>query len=154
MSVWGPKTIRGGIMQSKASAVWQGGLKDGKGEVSVASGVITNTPYSFATRFEGQKGTNPEEMIAAAHASCFAMAFSAQLGEAGVTPKKIDTSATVTLEKTDGGFAVTSSHLVFTVQAPGANRAAVEKAAENAKGGCPISKLLNAKITMEANYQL
>ena len=141
-------------MQSKASAVWQGGLKDGKGEVSVASGVITNTPYTFATRFEGQKGTNPEEMIAAAHASCFAMAFSAQLGEAGVTPKKIDASATVTLEKTDGGFAVTSSHLVCTVQAPGANRAAVEKAAENAKGGCPISKLLNTKITMEANYQL
>ena len=141
-------------MQSKASAVWQGGLKDGKGEVSASSGVLSNTPYSFATRFEGQKGTNPEEMIAAAHASCFAMAFSAQLGEAGISPKRIDASATVTLEKTDAGFAVTSSHLVFTVQAPGANRAAVEKAAENAKGGCPISKLLNTKITMEANYQL
>ena len=141
-------------MQSKASAVWQGGLKDGKGEVSVASGVLTNTPYSFATRFEGQKGTNPEEMIAAAHAGCFAMAFSAQLGEAGITPKRIDTSAVVTLEKTDGGFAVTSSALAFTVQAPGADRAAVEKAAENAKGGCPISKLLNTKITMEGNYQL
>jgi len=141
-------------MQSKASAVWQGGLKDGKGEVSAASGVLSSTPYSFATRFEGQKGTNPEEMIAAAHSSCFAMAFSAQLGEAGITPKRIDASAVVTLEKTDGGFAVTSSHLAFTVQAPGANRAAVEKAAENAKGGCPISKLLNTKITMEANYQL
>jgi osmotically inducible protein OsmC len=141
-------------MQSKASAVWQGGLKDGKGEVSAASGVLSNTPYSFATRFEGQKGTNPEEMIAAAHAGCFAMAFSAQLGEAGITPKRIDTSAVVTLEKTDGGFAVTSSALAFTVQAPGADRAAVEKAAENAKGGCPISKLLNTKITMEGNYQL
>jgi lipoyl-dependent peroxiredoxin len=141
-------------MQSKASAVWQGGLKDGKGEVSTSSGVLSNTPYSFATRFEGQKGTNPEEMIAAAHSACFAMAFSAQLGEAGISPKRIDASATVTLEKTDGGFAVTSSHLVFTVQAPGANRAAVEKAAENAKGGCPISKLLNTKISMEANYQL
>lgn len=141
-------------MQSKASAVWQGGLKDGKGEVSSSSGVLSHTPYSFATRFEGQKGTNPEEMIAAAHASCFAMAFSAQLGEAGVSPKRIDASATVTLEKTDAGFAVTSSHLVFTVQAPGANRGAVEKAAENAKAGCPISKLLNTKITMEANYQL
>jgi len=141
-------------MQSKASAVWQGGLKDGKGTVSSGSGVLSNTPYTFATRFEGAKGTNPEELIAAAHAGCFAMAFSAQLGEAGISPKQIDASATVTLEKTDGGFAVTSSHLVFTVQAPGANRAAVEKAAENAKGGCPISKLLNAKITMEANYQL
>ena len=141
-------------MQSKASAVWQGGLKDGKGEVSTGSGVLSNIPYTFATRFEGQKGTNPEELIAAAHAGCFAMAFSAQLGEVGVTPTRIDASATVTLEKTEGGFGVTSSHLVFTVQAPGANRAAVEKAAENAKGGCPISKLLNTKITMEANYQL
>jgi osmotically inducible protein OsmC len=141
-------------MQSKASAVWQGGLKDGKGEVSAASGVLSNTPYSFATRFEGQKGTNPEEMIAAAHAGCFAMALSAQLGEAGITPRRIDASATVTLEKTEGGFAVTSSHLAVTVQAPGANRAAVEKAAENAKNGCPISKLLNAKTTMDANYQL
>jgi lipoyl-dependent peroxiredoxin len=141
-------------MQSKASAVWQGGLKDGKGEVSVASGVLSNTPYSFATRFEGQKGTNPEEMIAAAHSACFAMAFSAQLGEAGITPKRIDTSATVTLEKTEGGFAVTSSHLVVAVQAPGADRAAVEKAAANAKAGCPISKLLNTKITMDATYQV
>jgi osmotically inducible protein OsmC len=154
MSAGEPQKLEGGIMQSKASAVWQGGLKDGKGEVSTASGVLSNTPYSFATRFEGQKGTNPEEMIAAAHAGCFAMALSAQLGEAGVTPKRIDTSATVTLEKNEGGFAVTSSHLVVTVQAPGANRAAVEKAAENAKAGCPISKLLNTKITMEANYQV
>jgi osmotically inducible protein OsmC len=141
-------------MQSKASAVWQGGLKDGKGEVSASSGVFSNTPYTFATRFEGQKGTNPEELIAAAHAGCFAMAFSAQLGEAGITAKRIDASATVTLEKTEGGFAVTSSHLAVTVQAPGADRAAVEKAAQNAKAGCPISKLLNTKITMDANYQL
>jgi osmotically inducible protein OsmC len=141
-------------MQSKASAVWQGGLKDGKGEVSASSGVLSNTPYTFATRFEGQKGTNPEELIAAAHAGCFAMALSAQLGEAGITAKRIDASATVTLEKTEGGFAVTSSHLAVTVQAPGANRAAVEKATQNAKAGCPISKLLNTKITMDANYQL
>jgi osmotically inducible protein OsmC len=141
-------------MQSKASAVWQGGLKDGKGEVSAASGVLTNTPYTFATRFEGQKGTNPEELIAAAHAACFAMALSAQLGEAGITPKRIDASATVTLEKTEGGFAVTTSALAVTVQAPGADRAKVETAANNAKAGCPISKLLNAKITMEANYQV
>jgi osmotically inducible protein OsmC len=141
-------------MQSKASAVWQGGLKDGRGEVSTASGVLSNTPYSFATRFEGQKGTNPEEMIAAAHSACFAMALSAQLGEAGITPRRIDASATVTLEKTEGGFAVTASHLAVTVQAPGADRAAVEKAAGNAKAGCPISKLLNAKISMDATYQL
>ena len=141
-------------MQSKASAVWQGGLKDGSGQVSTASGVLSNTPYNFQMRFEGAKGTTPEEMIAAAHAGCFAMAFSAQLGEAKITPKKIEASATVTLEITPGGPAVTSSHLVFTVEAPGADRAAVEKAAENAKGGCPISKLLNTKITMEANYNL
>lgn len=141
-------------MQSKASAVWQGGLKDGSGQVSTASGVLANTPYNFQMRFEGAKGTTPEEMIAAAHAGCFAMAFSAQLGEAKITPKKIDAAATVTLEITGSGPAVTSSHLVFTVEAPGADRAAVEKAAENAKAGCPISKLLNTKITMEANYNL
>jgi osmotically inducible protein OsmC len=141
-------------MQSKASAVWQGGLKDGKGEVSAASGVLSNTPYTFATRFEGQKGTNPEEMIAAAHAACFAMAFSAQLGEAGITPKRIDASATVTLEKTEGGFAVTSSALAVNVQAPGADRGKVETAANNAKAGCPISKLLNTKITLDAKYEL
>src|SRR5688572_16693357 len=148
------KQLRSQIMKSKASAVWQGGLKDGKGEVSADSGVLSQTPYSFGTRFEGQKGTNPEELIAAAHAGCFAMAFSAQLGEAQITPKRIDATATVTLDKTDGGFAVTSSHLEVKVQAPGANRAAVEKAAENAKAGCPISKLLNTKITMDAKFEL
>src|SRR5215813_2001296 len=137
-------------MKSKASAVWQGGLKDGKGEVSADSGVLSHVPYTFATRFEGQKGTNPEELIAAAHSACFAMALSAQLGEAGITAKRIASSATVALEKTDAGFAVTSSHLEVTVQAPGANRAAVEKATENAKAGCPISKLLTAKITLDA----
>jgi len=141
-------------MKSKASAVWQGGLKDGKGELSADSGVLSRVPYTFSTRFEGQKGTNPEELIAAAHAGCFAMAFSAQLGEAGITPQRIAASATVALEKTDGGFAVTSSHLDVTVQARGADRAAVEKAAENAKAGCPISKLLNTKITMDAKYEL
>ncbi len=141
-------------MQSKASAVWQGGLKDGSGQVSMASGVLSNTPYNFTMRFEGAKGTTPEEMIAAAHASCFAMAFSAQLGEAKITPKKIDAAATVTLEITSAGPAVTSSHLVCTVEAPGADRAAVEKAAENAKAGCPISKLLNTKITLETTYKL
>jgi lipoyl-dependent peroxiredoxin len=141
-------------MKSKASAVWQGGLKDGKGTVSADSGVLNNVPYTFSTRFEGAKGTNPEELIAAAHAGCFAMALSAQLGEANITAKSIESTATVTLEKTDAGFAVTSSHLTVVVHAPGANRAAVEKAADNAKGGCPISKLLNAKITLDATYQL
>lgn len=141
-------------MKSKASAVWQGGLKDGKGEVSADSGVLSSVPYSFSTRFEGTKGTNPEELIAAAHAGCFAMALSAQLGEAGITAKRIAASATVSLDKTDGGFAVTGSHLEVTVQAPGADRAAVEKATDNAKSGCPISKLLNAKITLDAKYEL
>jgi len=141
-------------MKSKASAVWQGGLKDGKGEVSAASGVLSHVPYTFATRFEGQKGTNPEELIAAAHAGCFAMALSAQLGEAGITARRIAASATVSLDKVEGGFAVTSSHLEVTIQAPGADRAAVQKAADNAKAGCPISKLLNAKITMEAQFEV
>ena len=141
-------------MKSKASAVWQGGLKDGKGTVSADSGVLANVPYNFGMRFEGAKGTTPEELIAAAHAGCFAMALSGQLGEAGITAKNIASTATVTLEKTDAGFAVTSSHLTVTVTAPGANRAAVETAANNAKGGCPISKLLNAKITLDATYEL
>ena len=141
-------------MKSKASAVWQGGLKDGKGTVSADSGVLNKVPYTFSTRFEGAKGTNPEELIAAAHAGCFAMALSAQLGEANITAKSIESTATVTLEKTDAGFAVTSSHLTVVVHAPGANRAAVEKAADNAKNGCPISKLLNTKISLDATYQL
>src|SRR5687767_15230411 len=122
----------------KANAEWNGDLKSGKGVMKMESGAFEGQ-YNFSSRFEEGTGTNPEELIAAAHAGCFAMAFSAQLGEAGITPKQISASAAVTLEKTDGGFAVTSSHLDVTVQAPGANRAAVEKAAENAKSGCPIS---------------
>ena len=141
-------------MKSKASAVWQGGLKDGKGTISADSGVLSNVPYNFSMRFEGAKGTTPEELIAAAHAGCFAMALSAQLGEASITAKNIASTATVTLEKTDGGFGVTSSHLTVTVQAPGANRTAVETAVNNAKAGCPISKLLNTKITLDAKYEL
>ena len=137
-----------------ASAHWTGDLKGGKGSITTQSGTLKDTQYSFKTRFEDGVGTNPEELIAAAHAGCFAMAFSAQLGEAGITPKRIDASATVTLEKTDAGFAVTSSHLVVKAEAPGADRTAVQKAAENAKAGCPISKLLNTKITMEATYQV
>ena len=141
-------------MKRKASAVWQGGLKDGKGQISTDSGVLSNTSYSFAKRFGEEKGTNPEELIAAAHAGCFSMALSAQLGEAGITAQSIDTTATVTLDKVEGGFAVTNSDLVTTIKAPGADRAAVSKAAENAKSGCPISKLLTAKITLTTTIEV
>ena len=137
-------------MIRKGSAEWRGSLKEGKGTVSTESGVLTNAPYSFVTRFENGKGTNPEELIAAAHAGCFSMALSAQLGGAGITPESVRTTAAVTLEKVEGGFAVTSSHLDVTAKIPGVDRAAFEKAANEAKAGCPISKLLNAKITMDA----
>lgn len=140
-------------MQRNASAHWSGGLKDGKGALSSASGVLKNTPYSFSTRFESQPGTNPEELIAAAHAGCFTMALSAQLGSAGMTAQAIDTTATVTLEKTDAGFTVTSSHLQVTAKIPGADRAKFEQAAKNAEEGCPISRLLKAKITMDAKLE-
>jgi osmotically inducible protein OsmC len=137
-------------MKRSASAVWKGGLKDGRGTISTTSGVLSNTPYNFGMRFENEKGTNPEELIAAAHASCFSMALSLFLGEAGMTAESIETTATVTLDQVEGGFAVTSSHLDTAVRIPNADRAAFEKAAEGAKAGCPISKLLNAKITMNA----
>ena len=137
-------------MKRTGSAVWQGGLKDGKGVVSTASGVLSQTQYSFTTRFEEGIGTNPEELVAAAHASCFAMALSAQLGEAGLTAESIDAKATVTLEKVEGGFAVTKSHLDVKARIPGADRAKFDQAANNAKAGCPISKLLKAEITMNA----
>ena len=137
-------------MQRKASAVWQGNLKAGKGTISTQSGVLSNTQYSFSTRFENGVGTNPEELIAAAHAGCFSMAFSAQLGEAGLTPDRIETTATVTLEKNAAGFEVTSSHLDVRAKIPGATQEAFDTAANNAKAGCPISRLLNAKITMKA----
>ena len=140
-------------MKRKASAEWKGGLKDGNGTVSAASGVFSNVAYSFAKRFEEEKGTNPEELVAAAHASCFAMATSAELGKAGITAQSISATATVALEKVGDGFAVTTSHLEVTIKAPGADRAKVQTAADNAKGGCPISKLLNAKITMEAKIE-
>jgi lipoyl-dependent peroxiredoxin len=137
-------------MKHKASAIWTGGLKDGKGALSSESGVLSNTPYSFRTRFEDEKGTNPEELIAAAHAGCFSMAFSMILGLAGMTAEKIETEATVTLEKVGDGFAVTSSHLDVKAKISGATDEAFQKAAGDAKAGCPISKLLNAKITMDA----
>ena len=141
-------------MQRKASAEWQGGLKDGKGTISAESGVLSKVPYSFSRRFENEKGTNPEELIAAAHASCFAMATSAQLGNAGITAQNIAASATVTLEKVNDAFSVTTSHLEVTIKAPGADRSKVQTAADNAKGGCPISKLLNAKITMNLTIEV
>lgn len=140
-------------MQRNASAHWTGGLKDGKGTLTAPSGILKNTPYSFATRFESQPGTNPEELVAAAHAGCFSMALSAQLGNAGMTAQAIDTTATVTLDKVEGGFAVTTVHLQVRAKIPGADKAKFDQAAKNAKEGCPISKLLNAKITMDAQLE-
>lgn len=140
-------------MDRKASATWKGGLKDGKGSLVTPSGVLKDTQYSFSTRFENGIGTNPEELIAAAHAGCFAMALSAQLGEANLKPEVIEATATVTLEKTVNGFEVTKSHLDVRARVPGADAAAFEKAAGNAKAGCPISRLLNAKITMDAKLE-
>jgi osmotically inducible protein OsmC len=140
-------------MKRTASAVWQGGLKDGKGSISTDSGVLENTQYSFSTRFEEGKGTNPEELIAAAHAGCFSMALSGQLGNAGLTAERISTSAEVTLEKTDAGFTITKVHLDVTAKIPGATDEAFQTAAGNAKAGCPISRLLKAEITMDAKLE-
>jgi osmotically inducible protein OsmC len=140
-------------MQRKASAVWKGGLKDGKGSVSSTSGVLSNTPYSFTTRFENTPGTNPEELIAAAHAACFSMALSAQLGGANLTPESINTSATLTMEKLDAGWTITAIQLDVTAKVPNADEAAFKTAADNAKAGCPVSKVLNAKITMNATLE-
>jgi osmotically inducible protein OsmC len=140
-------------IQRRGSAVWNGGLKDGRGVVSTASGVLSKTPYSFTARFEEGAGKNPEELIAAAHAGCFSMALSGQLGNAGMTAESINTTATVSLEKTDGGFSITKIHLDVTARIPGADRAAFETATQNAKAGCPVSKLFNAEITMEARLE-
>ncbi len=137
-------------MQRTGSAHWSGGLKDGKGTVSTQSGVLSQTPYSFSTRFENGIGTNPEELIAAAHAGCFSMALSAHLGNAGMTPESIDTNATVTLDKTDAGFTITAVHLDVKVKIPGADRSKFDEAAQNAKKGCPVSRVLNTNITMSA----
>src|SRR5256885_131834 len=130
-------------MQRTASAQWKGGLKDGKGTVSTQSGVLSQTQYSFSTRFENGVGTNPEELIAAAHAGCFSMALSGQLTTAGTPPERVATTATVTLEKLDAGFTVTKIHLEVAAKVPGATEESFETAANNAKKGCPISRLLN-----------
>lgn len=135
-------------MQRKASAVWQGGLKDGKGTITTDSRALSGTPYSFGTRFEGAPGTNPEELLGAAHAGCFSMALSMMLGEAGIRPERIDTTATITFEKLDSGFTITRSHLDVAVKAPGADRGKFDEAAQKAKAGCPLSKVLKAEITM------
>ncbi len=140
-------------MKRSATAVWQGDLKGGKGAISTDSGVLRETQYSFGTRFENGPGTNPEELIAAAHAGCFAMAFSAQLGGAGLKPERVDAKATVTLEKVGDAWEVTESHLELRARIPGADQAAFEKAAKAAEEGCPISKLLKAKITLDAKLE-
>jgi lipoyl-dependent peroxiredoxin len=135
-------------MKRQATAQWQGDLKTGKGSLTTDSGVLSQTPYSFSTRFEGEKGTNPEELIAAAHAGCFTMALSAELGKAGLTAKSLRTTATVSLEKNGGGWGVTESHLELVAQVPGASQEAFKQAAETAEANCPISKLLNARISL------
>ena len=140
-------------MKRNASAEWKGGLKDGTGTISTDSGVLANTQYSFSTRFEDGKGTNPEELIAAAHAGCFSMALSGQLGQAGLTAESIRTTASVKLEKTDAGFAITSVHLEVKARVPGADQEAFTTAANNAKAGCPVSKVLKAEITMNASLE-
>ena len=140
-------------MKRKGSAVWSGGLKDGKGRISTDSGVLDATQYSFSTRFEEGKGTNPEELIAAAHAGCFSMALSGQLGKAGLTAERIATSASVSLEKSDAGFSITAVHLDVRAKVPGADKSAFDQAAAGAKAGCPVSRVLNAKITMDATLE-
>jgi len=132
------------------SALWQGGIKDGKGAISTKSGALKEYPYGFASRFEGKSGTNPEELIGAAHAGCFTMALSLMLGEAGHTAERMDTRAEVTLEKVADGFAITAVHLTLTARIPGLDQARFEELAGKAKAGCPVSKLLNATITMTA----
>jgi osmotically inducible protein OsmC len=137
-------------IKRKGSAVWQGGIKDGKGAISTESGALSAYPYGFASRFEGQRGSNPEELIAAAHASCFTMALSLILGEAKLTAERMETAAEVTLEQVDGGWAITAVHLNLTAKIPGADQAKFAELAGKAKAGCPVSKLLKAEITLDA----
>jgi lipoyl-dependent peroxiredoxin len=141
------------IMQRKASAVWQGDLKSGKGTISTDSGTLKQTQYSFSTRFENGVGTNPEELLAAAHAGCFTMALSAQLGAAGLTAEKLETTATVSLEKVGEGFSITKSHLDLVARVPGADKAKFDAAVKNAETGCPVSKLFRAEISVNARLE-
>jgi osmotically inducible protein OsmC len=140
-------------MKRKASAIWQGGLKDGKGSITTESGVLKQSQYSFSTRFESGIGTNPEELLAAAHAGCFSMAFSAELGKAGFTPTSIQTTATITLDKTDAGFSITESHLEMTAKIPGIDQAKFTEIANGAKAGCPVSRLYKANISLDAKLE-
>src|SRR5690606_29499235 len=140
-------------MIKKASAVWKGSLKDGSGVVSTETGVLKEAPYGFKSRFETGPGTNPEELIAAAHAGCFSMALSLILGEAGFTAEKIETHAAVTIDKVADGFEITSSHLKLAAKVPGIDQTKFDELADKAKTGCPVSKVLNAKITMNARLE-
>jgi osmotically inducible protein OsmC len=141
------------FMDRKASAVWTGGLKDGKGTLSTDSGVLKQAQYSFSTRFENGIGTNPEELLAAAHAGCFTMALSAQLGNAGMTAQKLETTATITLAKVGEGFSITKSHLDLVANIPGADKSKFDAAVKAAETGCPVSKLFKAEITVNARLQ-
>lgn len=134
----------------RGSAVWSGGLKDGKGTISTESGALDNRPYGFAMRFEGVRGTNPEELLGAAHAACFTMALSMVLGQSNLVAERMDTQATVTLEQVDGGFSITHVHLALKAKIPGADQATFEKCASTAKANCPVSKLFKTEITLDA----
>ena len=138
-------------MTTYGTAVWHGGLKDGKGAISTKSGALNAYPYGFASRFEGKPGTNPEELIGAAHAGCFTMALSLILGEAGFTADEMNTKAEVTLEKLADGFAITKVHLTLRAKIPGCDNAKFQELAGKAKAGCPVSKLLKAEITLDAS---
>jgi osmotically inducible protein OsmC len=140
-------------MKSSGSAVWSGGIKDGKGAISTGSGALKEYPYGFASRFEGKPGTNPEELIGAAHAGCFTMALSKMLGDAGLKADRMETKADVTLDKVGEGFAITSVHLTLKAKVPGTDAAKFKEIAEKAKAGCPVSKVLNTKITLDATLE-
>jgi len=140
-------------MKRSAQAQWQGDLKSGTGTISTASGTLANTPYSFHSRFEQGRGTNPEELLAAAHAGCFTMALSSQLTQAGLKAERLETTCTITLEQKDGSFAITESHLALKGKVPGAAKEALEKAMQAAKTGCPVSKLYNTQIALDAHLE-
>ncbi|HTW29237.1 MAG TPA: OsmC family protein [Acetobacteraceae bacterium] len=140
-------------MKTQGSAVWSGGIKDGKGAISTKSGALQSYPYGFSSRFEGKPGTNPEELIGAAHAGCFTMALSLILGEAGLKAEHMETTAEVTLDKVGDGYAITAVHLTLKAQVPGADDAKFQELTAMAKAGCPVSKLLKAEITLDASLQ-
>lgn len=140
-------------MKTEGSAVWSGGIKDGKGAISTKSGALDSYPYGFAARFEGKPGTNPEELLGAAHAGCFTMALSLILGEAQLTAERMDTKAEVTLEKVEDGFSITAVHLTLRAKMPGATDAVFQELAAKAKAGCPVSRLFNADITLDAKLE-